>query len=67
MLIVMIKSIGLLVQRFGLTAPVAFAIINLLSTGGAYAVAVAYPFFAPFIATAKAYLAVFGMTAGVAF
>lgn len=54
-------------QRFGLTAPVAFAIINLLSTGGAYAVAVAYPFFAPFIATAKAYLAVFGMTAGVAF
>lgn len=65
MLIVMIKSIGLLVQRFGLTAPVAFAIINLLSTGGAYAVA--YPFFAPFIATAKAYLAVFGMTAGVAF
>ncbi|GDZ86220.1 hypothetical protein EFN63_04860 [Leuconostoc citreum] len=63
----LMNMLGMLVQRFGISEPVAFSIVHIMSTGGAYAVAIAYPAFAPFIATAKAYLAIMGMAAGVGF
>ncbi|MBR3139208.1 hypothetical protein IKG38_04455 [Candidatus Saccharibacteria bacterium] len=58
---------GDLISKFGLTKVVASTIVGLLSSGASYSVVIIYPYFVPFIATAQAYLAMFGVAAGISF
>ena len=55
----MLSIFGNLISKFGLSKVVASTIVGLLSTGASYSVMIIYPYFAPFIATAQAYLAIF--------
>lgn len=63
----MLSIFGNLISKFGLSKVVASTIVGLLSTGASYSVMIIYPYFTPFIATAQAYLAIFGVAAGISF
>ncbi|GHU37119.1 hypothetical protein FACS1894193_01290 [Bacilli bacterium] len=63
----MLNIFGNLISKFGLSKVVASTIVGLLSSGASYSVMIIYPYFAPFIASAQAYLAIFGVAAGISF
>jgi hypothetical protein len=58
---------AMLVEKAGISEAVAFAVISVLSSGGVYAASLAWPVLAPFLASAKVMMAIFGTAAVVAF
>lgn len=60
-------SFGKLVEKAGVSEAVAWSVVAVLSSGGLYAAAAAWPLLAPFLGTAKAIAAIAGTSAVVAF
>jgi hypothetical protein len=61
------NGVAALVSRLGISLEVAGAIITLLTSGGAVAVAAIYPLAAPFLGTAEVLVAVWGAATAVSF